>query len=410
LLQSDGQSCEATFFGTEKDYIHPLVHHTFGSPCFGLDSHLQSGVGGAPKWDPQSHLGIYVGHSPSHAGSVVLVLNPWTGHVSLQFHEVFDDHFTTVPYMEKNEVPPHWSHLVEKSREKVTEEHYDLAKTWLFPDAELGDISMLERNPNVLHNPNGALIEQEVLSNAVSQNLLPADNLSKTQVGQVSTIEAHGISQNEDFLHSSLLHSASSSENRDTFPHKSDDSPLVPSLINLETSGLRGSPQLASQNGTTNNGPAVAAYTSSTRQLQSRWITRPKPKLSFLPVFNSVGIRWTFATLIPHSENEQISFVAKFANDFERNNSLFDDMINEICHQVQAYATSNESYTYSQMLCEADHINVFEATEIEINDNESCRHWTLILCKELPIGAKTIMAIWSFSKRFPDGTLNKHKA
>jgi hypothetical protein len=32
-------------------------------------------------------------------------------------------------------------------------------------------------------------------------------------------------------------------------------------------------------------------------------------------------------------------------------------------------------------------------------------------CKDLPIGTKTIMAIWSFTrKRFPDGTLNKHKA
>ena len=31
--------------------------------------------------------------------------------------------------------------------------------------------------------------------------------------------------------------------------------------------------------------------------------------------------------------------------------------------------------------------------------------------KDLPIGTETIMAIWSFKrKRFPDGTLNKHKA
>ncbi len=99
--------------------------------------------------------------------------------------------------------------------------------------------------------------------------------------------------------------------------------------------------------------------------------------------------------------------MAKFSNDF----GVFDDTINEICHQVQAYATSNESYTYSQMLREADHTKKFEAMEIEINDHESRRRWTLMLCKELPVGAKTIMAIWPFKrKRFPDGTLNKHKA
>jgi hypothetical protein len=34
-----------------------------------------------------------------------------------------------------------------------------------------------------------------------------------------------------------------------------------------------------------------------------------------------------------------------------------------------------------------------------------------MLCKDLPIGSKTIVAIWSFKqKQFPDGTLNKHNA
>jgi hypothetical protein len=85
-----------------------LIYHTFGGlPCFVLDSCLQLGVGGAPKWEPRSRLCISVGHSPSHAGSVALILNPWTGRVSPQFHVVFDDHFKTVPFVDKNEVPPH---------------------------------------------------------------------------------------------------------------------------------------------------------------------------------------------------------------------------------------------------------------------------------------------------------------
>jgi hypothetical protein len=91
-----------------------------------LDSRLQSGIAGPPKWEPRSRLGIYVGHSPSHAGSVALVLNPRTGHVSPQFHVVFDNLFTTVSYMKKSEVPPNWAELVEKSSEQVTDEDYDL--------------------------------------------------------------------------------------------------------------------------------------------------------------------------------------------------------------------------------------------------------------------------------------------
>ncbi len=49
--------------------------------------------------------------------------------------------------MEKNEVPPNWAQLVENLTEKATKEHYELAKTWLFPDPELGDILMPEQNP-----------------------------------------------------------------------------------------------------------------------------------------------------------------------------------------------------------------------------------------------------------------------
>jgi hypothetical protein len=117
-LQSDGQSCEATFFKVDKGLFDPTTYHVFGSPCFVLDSQLLSGIAGPPKWEPRSRLGIYVGHSPSHAGSVALVLNPCTGHVSPQFHVVFDDLYSTVSYMEKSEVPPNWANLVKTQERK----------------------------------------------------------------------------------------------------------------------------------------------------------------------------------------------------------------------------------------------------------------------------------------------------
>jgi hypothetical protein len=188
------------------------------------------------------------------------------------------------------------------------------------------------------------------------------------------------------------------------------DSLSAPCLINLETSSLRRSSRIAALNGATNDDPAIAAYTSSTMQLKSsRRTTRPKPRLSFFSVSNSFGARWNFATSNPHSEYEHLSFVARIANDFEQINGLFDDTLNAICHQ--AYTTSNESLTYSQMLRETDHTKFFEAMEIEINDHEARCHWDLMLRTDLLLGSKTIMVIWSFKrKRFPDGTLNKHKA
>ena len=124
-----------------------------------------------------------------------------------------------------------------------------------------------------------------------------------------------------------------------------------------------------------------------------------------------VGSLWTFATTSSHYDVETYSFVAKFSNNYDRLNGLFDDTINNICHQIHAYATSNECFTYSQMLREEDNKQFFKAMEVELDDHEVQNHWTLMERNNMPPGAKTIMAIWSFKrKRFPDGSLNKHKA
>ena len=83
---------------------------------------------------------------------------------------------------------------------------------------------------------------------------------------------------------------------------------LLVSLI--ETTCIQRSSQLAALNGITQDNPAIAAYTSSTKPLKSQRITRLKLGLSFLSVFNSVDTRWNFATSNPHSKQEHLSFVA----------------------------------------------------------------------------------------------------
>lgn len=68
----------------------------FGCPVFVLDAELQSGKGIMNKWKERSKIGIYLGRSPHHARSVALVLNLKTGHVSPQFHVMFDPSFQTI--------------------------------------------------------------------------------------------------------------------------------------------------------------------------------------------------------------------------------------------------------------------------------------------------------------------------
>ena len=87
-------------------------YHTFVCPVYILDSRLQTNPKGVPKWEPRSRLGIYVGHSPAHAGSVALVLNPKIGLVSPQYQVVYDYQFRTVHHMRNLTVPPNWAQLI----------------------------------------------------------------------------------------------------------------------------------------------------------------------------------------------------------------------------------------------------------------------------------------------------------
>lgn len=71
--------------------VSPRVKHshTFGSPVYVLDRQLPEGKS-LPKWDQKSRVGLYLGSSPRHSRRVALVLNLQTGHVSPQFHVLFE--------------------------------------------------------------------------------------------------------------------------------------------------------------------------------------------------------------------------------------------------------------------------------------------------------------------------------
>jgi hypothetical protein len=85
---------------------------------------------GPPKWELRSNIRVYLGR-PFHTGSVALVYNPSTGHVSQHYHVIFDDDFTMVQYMEAGTIPSHWSDLVQSSSELASKQALNLAQAWL---------------------------------------------------------------------------------------------------------------------------------------------------------------------------------------------------------------------------------------------------------------------------------------
>ena len=93
-LDDDGRSPMERLVGTTNSF-HLHDFHPWGCPVYILDSRLQSGIKGVPKWEPRTRLGIFVGDSPVHARSVALFLNRTTGHISPQFHVIFDRLFSS---------------------------------------------------------------------------------------------------------------------------------------------------------------------------------------------------------------------------------------------------------------------------------------------------------------------------
>ncbi len=83
-------------------------------------------------------MGIFVGYSSHHTSTVPLVLSTSTGLVSPQFHVVFDDSFSSTTCLQTNELPTHWSDLLQSSTYKITDEDFQpsvLTDTSWFDDS-----------------------------------------------------------------------------------------------------------------------------------------------------------------------------------------------------------------------------------------------------------------------------------
>ena len=58
-----------------------------------------------------------------------------------------------------------------------------------------------------------------------------------------------------------------------------------------------------------------------------------------------------------------------------------------------------------------DYKDFIQAMVKEIEDRTKRGHWEIVSKNSMPKNAEVIKTIWSFKrKRFPDGTLNTHKA
>ena len=257
--------------------------HPFGCPVFVLESKLQSNSKGLPKWDPRARLGIFLGHSPLHAGSVALVLNSGTGHVSPQYHLVFDDTFSTVSSMRTGTVPTNWRQLVETSSFCSTDEDYDLSDVW-FQESTLDDDDP-DAATSLLPSPTlplgttaddlfGSAASSSVAISGVppvseGESVVPTDfsPASEGDLTSPSSLPAPPLASEGDASldFEPTLPSSPVCEG-DPTPQSAPslDPELVPSFTNLESSGLRRSTRKR-----TPHSKVADSYDKSFRKLHS---------------------------------------------------------------------------------------------------------------------------------------------
>jgi hypothetical protein len=142
-LNKDGQTPISILHGVPSKTVPVKPFHTLFCPVYVLNLHAQSaGDPGPPKWEPQSPISVYLGHSPFHARNVALTFNPRTGHILPQHHVVFDDTFLTIPFMDAGMVPPHWADLRNYSTKRATNKEFYLAEEWMKEMPDHVDVSM----------------------------------------------------------------------------------------------------------------------------------------------------------------------------------------------------------------------------------------------------------------------------
>ena len=106
--------------------LNPKHWKPFGCPVYALKTELQqSKIYG--KWNPRSHLGIYLGQSLIHNQNVALILDIKLGYMSPLFHIKFDASFHTV---QQQTMPKStWLHATKFIEETDKHTNLDQSKT-----------------------------------------------------------------------------------------------------------------------------------------------------------------------------------------------------------------------------------------------------------------------------------------
>ena len=351
-LDEEGLSPYEKFSNT-ADEIIPTDFHTWGCPVFVLDSANQSGAIRTPKWEPRAHTGVYLGHSPNHAGSVALVLHLRTGLVSPQYHLVFDDEFSTVPYLSSTTEPPNWLTLLQHSCEKTTIDKALKSRAWLYPDSLPTDQTVSE--PSSLRRTTTSTKHSEITPHTTVSEGAPsapprespffASNAKRDPLSTNNQSPDTPTPNKRVSFTDSIEHGGGNTASRSN------------GFVDLQSAGLRRSPRLAMKR---------AGNTA----------------LGFLTLALSVSIQ-PIQQLLDHTTH---CFQTRMMHYHDHLDQCFDGTTNSFNPIIQAYITSkynNEVFTLAEMLRQPDKASFIVAMEEEVQSLFDQRIWKTVPKREM---------------------------
>ena len=112
-----------------------------------------------------------------HAGSVAFILNPVTGHVSPQYHVIYDETSSTLSHMRDKTIHPTWDDMCKNSIESATRDAFDLADLWS-KQLTVTDTLASDSGGRTL-NPEGATNKPNLTKNSEGEKKVAADEIAR---------------------------------------------------------------------------------------------------------------------------------------------------------------------------------------------------------------------------------------
>jgi hypothetical protein len=125
--------------------------HVWGCPVYILIPKVKHGQK-LPQWQPRSHQGIFMGLSQQHTNEVPQLLNIAMVSITNHFHVLFNDQFTTINSIVREEEPLcHWEKLcLENSVQAITDDPYHyIHNEWLTKEEHEVKRSDLQRETSI---------------------------------------------------------------------------------------------------------------------------------------------------------------------------------------------------------------------------------------------------------------------